>query len=70
MDQVKIDFSQYTGSHENSEVARQLNPPQQIRPQSEIERAPTYFQRSQERDGRSEWSGGSMGGGTWAGRSR
>jgi hypothetical protein len=72
MENVKIDFSQYTGSQaaENSEVARQRNPQQQLRPQAEIERDPTYFQRSKEREGNSEWSGGAMGGGTWAGRSR
>jgi len=34
------------------------------------ERNPPSFQRQQEREGRSEWSGGSMGGGTWGGRSK
>jgi hypothetical protein len=31
---------------------------------------PTYYQKQTEREGRSEWSGGNMGGGTWGGRSR
>lgn len=46
-----------------SEVARRMDPVGH-------ERNPPSFQRQQEREGRSEWSGGSMGGGTWAGRSR
>jgi hypothetical protein len=46
-----------------TEVARQLDP-------AGHERNPPAFQRQQEREGRSEWSGGSMGGGTWGGRSR
>jgi hypothetical protein len=68
----QIDFSRFTGSRsaESDEVARLQNPRQQLRAQAEIERYPTAFQKSQEREGRSEWSGGSMGGGTWAGRSR
>jgi hypothetical protein len=40
------------------------------RPQTERERNPDYFQRRQETEGRSEWSGGRMVGGTWGGRSR
>jgi len=36
----------------------------------QYERHPTAFVRQVEREGRSEWSGGSMGGGTWGGRSR
>jgi hypothetical protein len=47
---------------ESREGARQ-NPVQ-------YERNPSYHQKQAEREGRSEWSGGSMGGGTWAGRSR
>lgn len=66
----RIDYSCFTGVAENGEVSRQHDPRQQLRPQSEIERCPTYFQKQQEREGHSEWSGGSMGGGTWAGRSR
>lgn len=62
---ARIDFSRFTGCTESCEAARQ-----QPRPQAEIERSPTSFQKQQEREGRSEWSGGSMGGGTWAGRSR
>jgi len=69
---ITVDFSRFTGSRtaENDEVARRQNPQQQLRPQSEIEARPTYFQRSQEREGRSEWSGGTFGGGSQSGRSR
>ena len=72
MSDTVIDFSRYTGvrSAESDEVARQQDPRQQLRAQPEVERHPTYFQKAQECEGRSEWSGGSMGGGTWAGRSR
>jgi hypothetical protein len=72
MSNPKVDLSRFTGSvsAENNEVARQQNPAPQLRPQGEIERNPAYYQRTQEREGRSEWSGGSMGGGTWGGRSR
>jgi len=66
----KIDFSRFTGGAETGEVSRQQNPQREVRPQSEKERAPDYYQRTQEREGKSEWSGGNMGGGTWAGRSR
>ena len=62
---ARIDYSRFTGSKESGEAGQQLS-----RSQAEIERSPTYFQKQQERDGRSEWSGGSMGGGSWAGRSR
>ena len=48
---------------ENSQVARQNSAIQ-------YERNPAPFQRQTEREGRSEWSGGNMGGGTWGGRSR
>jgi hypothetical protein len=64
------DFSKYTGNAGNEAAERQQGPQEQLRPQQEKERAPGSFQRSQEREGRSEWSGSSMGGGTWAGRSR
>jgi hypothetical protein len=40
------------------------------RAQRDVEGRPTYFQKQQEREGKSPFSGGSMGGGTWAGRSR
>jgi len=76
-DEGKIDFSRFTGTRADSggradsgEAARQQNPQQQLRPQSEIERHPPAFQKQVERDGGSTWSGGSGGGGTWAGRSR
>jgi hypothetical protein len=49
---------------------RQMRPERETRPQPEKERNPDYFQRRQESEGRSEWSGGRMGGGVWAGRDR
>lgn len=64
-----IDYSRFTGA-ESAEAVRQLDPRRELRSQADKERVPDYFQRSQEREGRSEWSGSSMGGGTWAGRSR
>jgi hypothetical protein len=65
------DFSKYTGSAANEAAKQAESPMQHLRPQSEIERAPGSFQRSQERErGDSSWAGSSMGGGTWAGRSR
>jgi hypothetical protein len=63
----QIDFSRFTRTAENTEVSRQSIEPQ-LRPRIEIERNPTYHQARTEREGRSEWSGGSMGGGVWAGR--
>jgi hypothetical protein len=63
------DFSRFTGV-ENSEVARQQRPVQNTRSQPENEADPTYYQKSVEKEGRSEWSGASGGGGVWAGRSR
>jgi hypothetical protein len=69
----KIDISKYlteARQAEREEVSRHMHPQRETRPQPEKERSPDYFQRQQEREGRSEWSGGSMGGGTWAGRSR
>lgn len=62
----RIDYSRFTGVANKEEVTRQEHP----RSQPEIERHPSYFQKQQEREGRSEWSGSYMGGGTWAGRSR
>jgi len=64
-----IDYSRFTGT-EGAEVVRQIDPRRELRSQADKERVPDYYQRQQEREGRSEWSGGSMGGGTWAGRSR
>jgi hypothetical protein len=67
----RIDYSRFTGGAESAEVSRQQQPQQQLRPQLEIERNPTYFQKQQERAREdSSWAGSSMGGGTWAGRSR
>ena len=64
------DFSKYTGNSVDEEARRAQMPEAHLRPQAEKERAPDYSQKTREREGRSEWSGGSMGGGTWAGRSR
>jgi len=66
---VRIDFSRFTRA-ENEEVARQLDPRRELRRPDELERSPDYFKRQQEREGNSNWSGGSMGGGAWAGRGR
>jgi hypothetical protein len=74
MTDMLIDYSSFTGRQtaENDDVARQRNPQQQTRGQAEIERQPTYFQKTQEcaRPDASSWSGASFGGGTFAGRSR
>jgi hypothetical protein len=51
-------------------LARLRAQDQRVRAQPEIERNPDYFQRRAEHDGRSTWSGGSFGGGTFACRSR
>jgi hypothetical protein len=64
---TQIDFSRFTG---NEEEIRQVDPKRELRSPAEKERTPDYYQRSQERDGHSEWSGGIMGGGMWAGRAR
>ena len=64
-----IDFSQFTGV-DAAEGLRRVDPRREQISQAVRERVPDYTQRQQEREGRSEWSGGSMGGGTWAGRSR
>lgn len=62
----RIDYSRFTGA-ESSEVVRQNDPRREIRMHTDRERVPDYYQRA---EGRMEWSGGSMGGGTWSGRSR
>jgi uncharacterized cupin superfamily protein len=62
VEEKKIDFSRYRRTAENNEVERAQNPQQQLRPQSEIERHPTFFQRKQEQEARSNWSGGVWGG--------
>jgi hypothetical protein len=41
-----------------------------VRSQPEIERNPDAQQRKWEREGLSNWTGGSWAGGTWAGRGR
>jgi len=64
-----IDFSQFTGV-DASEHVRSVDPRREKTSQAVRERVPDSFQRQQEREGRSEWSGGTMGGGSWAGRSR
>ena len=66
----RIDYSRFTGGVEPEGVSHQKHPERETRPQAEKERAPDYTRRTQEREGRSEWSGGNMGGGTWGGRSR
>jgi len=65
----RIDFSEFIQSP-NGEELRQMNPQRETWPQAAKERNPDYHQRRSEREGRSEWSGGWAGGGTWAGRSR
>jgi len=66
-----IDYSRFTGRADRAdEASRQTTNAREPRSQPERERAPDYYQRTVEREGRSEWSGGSWGGGTWAGRSR
>jgi hypothetical protein len=59
-----IDFSRY---REKDEATRRAEP-EHLRPQPERERAPDYFQRRQEREGNSPFSGGEWGGGIWNGR--
>jgi hypothetical protein len=64
-----IDFSQFTGV-DHGENLRRVDPRREMIPQAVRERVPDYTQRQHEREGRSEWSGGSWGGGTVNGRSR
>ena len=52
----QIDFSRFTRSAETPDIAREREP--QLRPQAEIERNPTTFQRRQEQEGKSNWTGG------------
>lgn len=61
----RIDFSRYTGSVESEGVSQNLHPERETRPQPVKEANPDYYRRSLEKEGRSEWSGGS-----WGGRSR
>jgi hypothetical protein len=58
----QINFSRFTRSAESDEVARQQEPRQQLRAQADIERSPTYFQKRQEQENKSNWSGGIWGG--------
>jgi hypothetical protein len=58
----RIDF---TRAAETEAVCHQRRPERETRPQAEKERAPDTYQRTAEKEGRSEWSGGS-----WGGRSR
>jgi hypothetical protein len=77
-DKDNIDFSPFlkglraqSGGRAATEQESKLEFPQRhTRPQREIERYPDYSQRKQEREGHSNWSGGSWGGGTFAGRTR
>ena len=62
MDDKKIDFARYRRSAENDQVERQQDPRQQLRPQNEQERHPTFFQRMAKSEGRSNFSGGVFGG--------
>lgn len=56
----RIDFSRFTQSrapeHEDGPI-------QHLRPQAEKEARPSTYQRKQEQEGRSNWTGG-----VWAGR--
>lgn len=73
MTDVVLDYSRFTGTRnaESDEVARHNNL-QQTPTQADVERRPSYFQKTQERErsDASSWSGASFGGGTFAGRSR
>jgi hypothetical protein len=62
MENKKIDFSLYRRSAESSDIERAQNPQPQLRPQSEVERHPTFFQRQKEQSAQSNWSGGIWGG--------
>jgi hypothetical protein len=55
MEERKIDWSKYRRTVENDEIDRQ----QKIPPSK---KEPTFFQRKQEQEGRSNWSGGVFGG--------
>ena len=52
----------------NESESRAMKPERETRGQSDKERAPDFHNRRTEREGRSEWSGGSFGGGVWGGR--
>jgi hypothetical protein len=57
MEEKKIDWSQYRRVFENEEVARQHGMPQNVK-----EANPTFFERKQEQENRSGFSGGVWGG--------
>jgi hypothetical protein len=61
MEKNIIDFSRYRQRAEDA-IEHTHDPCQHLRPQNEIERHPTFFQRRQEQEGRSNWSGGVWGG--------
>jgi hypothetical protein len=55
---------------ETEGVSRHVHADRETRPQLQKEKQADYHVRRVEHEGRSNWSGGSMGGGTWGGRSR
>jgi hypothetical protein len=57
MEDKKIDWSQYRRVAENEETARHKAISQSAR-----EQHPSFFQKRQEQEGRSSWSGGVFGG--------
>ena len=57
MAERKIDWSHYRRVVENEEIARQHGMPQSVR-----EKNPTFFERKNEQEGRSSFSGGVWGG--------
>jgi len=57
MDNEKIDWTQYRRKFENEDIARSQGMPQSVR-----EKNPTFFERKQEQENRSTWSGAVFGG--------
>jgi len=55
---------------ETEGASRQVLADRETRPQPKKERRADYQLRRVEHEGRTSWSGGSMGGGIWGGRSR
>ena len=45
----QVNFSRFTGSAENGDVARQQDPRRELRSPAELERSPDYYRRSLER---------------------
>jgi hypothetical protein len=60
-----ISFKDYFEERAKAEMERQLTPDVHVRSQPEIERQPSYFQKTLELEGRSNWSGAN-----WGGRAR